>query len=289
MICCPKQTNNRFQTCQNQIEAVSVQQFRWMVLLRYEDTNKKKSFYDCIGSLISSTMLLTSAHCITGLDIGVKLTGIRMGMRDLGVDCPFNSSESTEKCSGIQDFLINYAWYPNEGEIVFTRSTGSTFKHDIGLIMIKDAVQYSKKVIPVCLLNIPIKVDDPKMIIVAWKGDLNDVTGQIDTVLHQKSVKSVSLMACNDAFNATLNEDRQLCIEEHDQECGNLGKSGSVLHLVHNGKISAHAISSYGQDRCQEANKLRVFTLIQPYIELMQEKSMEFGMDDFPMTVLEIF
>lgn len=309
-ICCPKVSHmneiqlRQDQTCLNQINPVEYtnngpiqsNQYAWMVLLRYHDTMKKRHFYGCIGSLVSRTLVLTSAHCITGLDIGVKLTSVRMGMHDLGIDCPFNSTindEKVQECSGIQDFPIIHAWYPNEGDIVYEKDLkGSQFRHDIGLIVIKGMVSYTTKVISVCFLNIPVKLDEAKLVISGWKGDLNTHEGQTHNNLQQKTVKVIKSSLCDDAFTTELNEDKQLCIEEElieDQTCDSQGESGTILHLIRDDKISVYAISSYGQNVCQNGVKLRVYTIVQPYIELMQEKARELGVHDLPMTIIEVF
>lgn len=303
LICCPKISRSKEirlrqdQSCHNQFidtsedGPVQRNQFPWMVLLRYHDTIKKRYFYGCIGSLISSSLVLTSAHCITGLEIGTKLTSVRMGVRDLNVDCPFNATKSSKACSEIQDFLITHAWYPNEGDFVFTKD-GTHSKHDIGLLVIKKMVKYTNEVTPVCLLNVPVKLDKAKLVVAGWKGDLADQVGQTGNVLQQRAVKVMNSSLCGKAFDAEFNDENQLCVGEEiddDQSCSDLGDSGLVLHLIRNGKIFVHAISSYGQENCQDGVKLRVFTVIQPYIELMQETSKELGVHDFPMTIIEIF
>lgn len=308
LICCPKVSHSKEirlrqeQTCYNQIDVLEYteddpirkNQFPWMVILRYHDTIKKGYFYGCVGSLISPSLVLTNAHCITKLEIGVKLSSVRMGLHDLNVDCPFSSvgNESSKECSDIQDFLVTHAWYPNEGDVVFTKDeNGSHFKHDIGFLVIRGHAIYTKAVMPVCLLNVPLKIDNAKLVISGWKGKITDQVGQTDKILEQRTVKVVNSALCDSTFKSQLDEDRQLCIEEDfgdDQTCADLGDSGSMLHMILGGKISAHAISSYGQNSCQNGVILKVFTVIQPYIELMQEKSKGLGVYDFPMVIIEI-
>lgn len=306
-ICCPKVSRTteirlrQDQTCLNRINLVAYtndgpvqsQQYPWMVLMRYHDSIQKRHFYGCIGTLISQSLVLTSAHCITGLEIGVKLTSVRMGIHDVGIECPFNSTltdDTIPKCSSVQDFSILYAWYPNEEEITYGKDIKGHQKHDIGFVVIKAQIAYTTEVMPVCLLNIPVKLDDARLVIAGWKGQLTVHEGQ--TLLQQNTVQVTDRSLCDDVLETHLNEDKELCVEEkvdNDNECAVEANSGSVLHLIRGDKISAYAVSSYGQNSCQNGVKLRVFTIIQPYIELMQENSRELGVHDFPMTVIEVF
>lgn len=289
-ICCPKvsrqtEVNLRHDhICPSQIktedytnnELVKQSQYPWIVILRYHNIVKNQHFYGCIGNVISSSLVLTSAHCITGLEIGVKLISIRMGVRNLTINCSFET-ENVEECSKIQDFQVLYAWYPNENKFSYTKNE----KHDIGFVVIKGQVIYTNDVMPICLLSVPIKTEDAKLIISGWENSLRETNG----FLQQKTVKKVNHLLCENTFNRNLNDQNQICIEEN---CVNHDDSSSVLHVIRDGKIFVYGVFSYGQKECQNGVTYKVFTIVQPYIGLMQESANERGVIDFPLTFLMI-
>ncbi|XP_053687377.1 CLIP domain-containing serine protease B8-like [Sabethes cyaneus] len=63
-------------------------EFPWMAMLLYEHKNSQQMKYNCGGSLISSTFVITAAHCVKGpqYDIAGPLKLVRLGEYDVNSD-----------------------------------------------------------------------------------------------------------------------------------------------------------------------------------------------------------
>ncbi|KAH8277026.1 hypothetical protein KR026_004001 [Drosophila bipectinata] len=119
----------------------------WMALLEYEDPQYGRLFY-CGGTLITSKFVLTAAECTKD-----TLVSVRLGEHDLGktIDCVFFGHH--KRC------LDRPVDVPVEKVFVHEGFEANIEKfrvlNNIALIRLKDPVQFTYRIGPVCLPLFP--------------------------------------------------------------------------------------------------------------------------------------
>ena len=116
-------------------------QFPWLVNLGY--SHRGRTVYQCGGTLIGRSFVLTAAHCVTQLPRGYRPITIRVGEHDLDREGECNSDNTL--CSHHQDIDID--------QIVFHQnySKPKPFQNDIAVIKLAREVVIDDTVSLVCL------------------------------------------------------------------------------------------------------------------------------------------
>lgn len=127
----------------NKPNASIIGEYPWLALLEYTKSGTEKNFH-CIGALINSRYVLTSAHCVAGkIPKTLELTGVRLGEWDLNTesDCENDLCADPVKNIPVEEKVPheNYA------------SDSKSQIHDIALLRLAENVEYTDWIKPICL------------------------------------------------------------------------------------------------------------------------------------------
>ncbi|XP_070507429.1 melanization protease 1-like [Chironomus tepperi] len=250
-------------------EDVSPGEFPWHALLVY----RKSSFmdgYHCGGSLITSTHVLTAAHCTDRrlLPSFWNLISVRLGENDINsIENCKTSNDKPPKC-GIEVLISNIIIHD-----LYAAKQGSP--NDIAIIKLKDSVKYSDYIMPICL---PIKKN------ISTNSGTGTVIGfgmtengsSSDTLL-KTEISIQNFSDCKKKYRSQRMQIQgsQICAtgENSDSCSGDSGggfvrkdQSTSVWYLI--------GIISYGPKRCNSQFP-GVYVKVQNYIHWIKEKIKE--------------
>lgn len=227
---------------------VSLGDYPWNVRIENDLTT-------CSGVLISSTMVLTSAHCISTRLSSYK---IRIGGIDL------NSGISARIPANVGRWGD---WNPN--------ATGDQVKNDIGLILLRDPVTTVK---PVLISSIPMKVNQPAKVI-GWGIRENSGSASLSTTLQQADVTSIDLGVCQAIYRSKnqskIPDIQEFCaVSSNSQTQGAcIGDSGGPLVVQEAVGWVLYGIVSGGISYCAQPNEPSYFEDISYYKEWLETNS----------------
>ncbi|XP_044001285.1 serine protease persephone-like isoform X2 [Aphidius gifuensis] len=195
--------------------------------------------YNCGGTLISSTFVLTAAHCVNNIDGKVPVR-VRVGSDNL---------EAID--SSVQELRIEY--------ILPSPSYKRTAAYnDIALIKLASPVKWSPTVKPICLPSKPIEqlniTSDSSLIVVGWGA--TNIDGDFSKILLKTpSLNVVSRQECSRfyaGFQSLRNgiTDDVICVMDKNLTRGAdacQGDSGGPLILINDDEESLVGIVSSGQ------------------------------------------
>ena len=160
----------------------------------------------CGGTLVSSTHVLTAAHCMVG-EIEVIV-----GEHDV------NAEED-----GTRHEVCGVTLHPNWNS--------ETTNYDYAMLRLKEPVQIGNRAVPVCLADSSLEGNalDNKAVTVSGWGKLSE-SGSQPTVLHTVNVQAMSNSECQESYGQSAITDAMLCAGQPEGEIDSCqGDSGGML------------------------------------------------------------
>ncbi|XP_055523930.1 CLIP domain-containing serine protease B8-like [Wyeomyia smithii] len=251
-----------------------VTEFPWLAMLFYE--NKKFFTYNCAGSLVSNTFVLTAAHCVKGpeYDIAGPLKMVRLGEFDVlsEPDCMVSSRNKIICSPGKFDTI------PRSIRVHPSYRVGdSNHRHDIALIQLASSPPLSRFLRPINLPSGNSRQDrlstGSNLTVTGWSRTELFVQQMGVTASSSAKMKVdlpyVDLKVCGNTYRSQSMQlaAGQLCAGGRGGKnaCG--GHSGSPLMYVDNRKtVTLLGVVSYEVDECGIEGFPGIYTDVRYYL-----------------------
>ncbi|XP_017057003.1 melanization protease 1 [Drosophila ficusphila] len=248
--------------------------FPWMALIEYTKPGNLKGHH-CGGSLINNRYVLTAAHCVSAIPSDWQLTGVRLGEWDTSTN-----PDCTTAKNGQRDCNEPYVDCPVVERIPHPQYPGNSRDqlHDIALLRLQYAVDYSDFISPVCLPTLPSQRDDiflgRKLEVAGWGRTETNFTSNIKL---KADLSPVPTSDCNERYasqrrTVTAN---QLCAGGVEGVDSCRGDSGGPLLLedYFNGNSNYYiaGVVSYGPTPCGLRGWPGVYTRVAAYLDWIND------------------
>jgi V8-like Glu-specific endopeptidase len=241
-------------------ERTEIDEFPWIVLLKYRTTNNKFN-YGCHGNLINNRYVLTAAHCvdpqITLKKNNGNVSSVVLGEYDISNNPDCITYEKQKVCADeIKELQIAFFHiHPN-----YIRSSSY---NDIALIRLESNVEFTEYIKPICLppnyMNPP---NNETLWIAGWGSDENDVMNQIKV----KAKFVLKTNTCGVPVNST-----QYCAGSTENARTCPGDSGGPLMLrkaiKKTNRYFLIGVDSLGVWRCGTSSRIAIYTKVPSYME----------------------
>ncbi|KAJ8967106.1 hypothetical protein NQ317_002306 [Molorchus minor] len=233
--------------------------YPWTARVGFRNVLTGEVKYPCTGSIINNRIVLTAAHCALAKADNYKLYSVRIGewMTNTVIDC------GQEFCGlPVQDIAISHV-------VVHPGYEKQTYKHNIALLVLRSAINYTVTAQPICLPE-SWSVTNNNGLLVGW----GKIAGQAvappqQQVLH---LPIISIQECARVYGRTLPiSDEQVCAggEQGNDACSGFG--GAPLIVRHGDTHYQVGILSFGSDQCGVTGVPSVYTNIKKYITWIRE------------------
>nr|NP_001138002.1 melanization protease 1, isoform C [Drosophila melanogaster]AAN13300.2 melanization protease 1, isoform C [Drosophila melanogaster] len=248
-------------------------EFPWMALIEYTKPGNVKGHH-CGGSLINHRYVLTAAHCVSAIPSDWELTGVRLGEWDASTN-----PDCTVGKNGRRDCNEPYVDYPVEERIPHPQYPGNSRDqlNDIALLRLRDEVQYSDFILPVCLPTLASQHNNiflgRKVVVAGWGRTETNFTSNIKL---KAELDTVPTSECNQRY-ATQRRTvttKQMCAGGVEGVDSCRGDSGGPLLLedYSNGNSNYYiaGVVSYGPTPCGLKGWPGVYTRVEAYLNWIE-------------------
>ncbi|KAL9706961.1 hypothetical protein quinque_010479 [Culex quinquefasciatus] len=281
-VCCPR-TPNRFDDDRNGENVgcgKSIVQgdyynglgaFPFVARIGFKNTKTGSFIYPCSGSIIARQIILTSAHCALAKADSHRLSSVRIGDYDTRTD---PDCGNTGFCAPA---AINHAV---SQIIVHPDYVDGQYHHDIALLILRTAINYTVAAQPLCLhrrrqdLTVGRRVQ-----IIGW-GKLS-TSGTKSPELQSLEVPLTSWDQCVRAYSSTGALQSTKSIEGEWMCAGGEGRDaclgfGGAPLIIRDGATKRYAqigIMSFGAETCGALNMPSVYTSIAHYAHWIESNT----------------
>ncbi|XP_063905184.1 CLIP domain-containing serine protease B4-like [Zophobas morio] len=233
--------------------------YPWVVRIGFRNVRTGEVKYPCTGSIISSRVILTAAHCALAKAENYKLYSVRVGEwnTNADIDC------GEEFCGlPVQDILPSHV-------IVHPNYDKQSYSNNIALLVLRSKINYSVTAQPICLPE-TWSVTNRNGILVGWGR--NAKQSSASNLQQTLFLPITDLSVCHRVYGNTLpiTEDH-LCAggEAENDACSGFG--GAPLTVRHGETYYQVGILSFGSDRCGATGVPSVYTNVKKYISWIRE------------------
>ncbi|EDW95637.1 melanization protease 1 [Drosophila yakuba] len=248
-------------------------EFPWMALIEYTKPGNVKGHH-CGGSLINNRYVLTAAHCVSAIPSEWQLTGVRLGEWDARTN-----PDCTVGKNGLRDCNEPYVDSPVVERIPHPQYPGNSRDqlNDIALLRLRDEVQYSDFILPVCLPTLPSHRNNiflgRKVVVAGWGRTEYNFTSNIKL---KAELDPVPTSDCNQRYASQRRTvtSKQMCAGGVEGVDSCRGDSGGPLLLedFSNGYSNFYiaGVVSYGPTPCGLKGWPGVYTRVEAYLSWIE-------------------
>lgn len=161
-------------------------EFPWMVVVLKKAPKSKYYDYQCGGSLIHPSVVLTAAHCVA--QIRPKLLHIRAGEWDM---------QSTDEILPHQDREIRSL-------VIHRDYIKATLANDIAILILKFPVELTENVNTICIPPPNYSFDKERCLVSGWGKDVHGRQGKFQSVLKKVELPIIPNNLCEMMLRKTV-------------------------------------------------------------------------------------
>ncbi|XP_014246934.1 serine protease easter-like [Cimex lectularius] len=276
LVCCPDSCSNEKDTDKNLYqEKCGLPQFNnwwsykyqgvgsqpWAVRVGFKNVLANRIDYLCCGSIISKHVILTAAHCALAKTSTHKIAVVKVGEFDSEHDPDCNNGLCAPRSV---DVPLNHI-------IVHPGYDAKVFRHNIALLVLKQPLNYSLGVQPICLYpkSTNYIYAGHRALLVGW----GKLAGQKETRTKQQqlSLPVVKLESCSLVYGTAVPiTENELCAggELGRDACSGFG--GAPLVTVDPNSRDRYfqiGLMSFGSDQCGSYGVPSVYTRVDRYTD----------------------
>ncbi|CAG9806987.1 unnamed protein product [Chironomus riparius] len=249
----------------------SIEDYPWIAKILYLKSNNKTGSH-CGGSLINERYVLSAAHCERRIPPSWKLTAVRLGDWDTRTNPDCQKFNNEELCNDpyvdvdVIEIIVHPEYIP----------LSPSQPNDIMMLKLKDTVEFSKWIKPICLPHDPSVggIDFTKLSLeVAGFGKTDNATSS--NVKMRLDVDGVDQERCTGYYGpkSVSITSYQICaggVEGRDSCNGDSGgplmRSGSFPNTIYPHFLLV-GIVSFGPKKCGTKDAPGVYTRVSEYID----------------------
>ncbi|XP_058506311.1 elastase-1-like [Solea solea] len=227
--------------------------WKWQVSLQYDSSNQDSFYHLCGGSLISSTFVMTAAHCIISFDAG----HYRVVVGEYNLD----EYEGSEQFVRVEAIVVHPGWNGQLGN-----------GNDIALLKLTSHI-YDNGYVAIAELPAPGEMlpHDFNCYITGW--GLMDYYGGVPSIMQEAPIRVVEHKVCSSPnWWGSIALRSMVCAGGDGVISGCQGDSGGPLSCHTNGAWRVHGVVSYGPaGYCNQVTKPTVFTRVSSFMDWIRD------------------
>ncbi|KAF6211425.1 hypothetical protein GE061_011937 [Apolygus lucorum] len=234
----------------------------WAVRVGFKNKLSDRIDYLCMGSIISSTVILTAAHCALAKTSTHQIACVRVG--------EYNTNNDPDCTLGIcakssEDVPLNHI-------VVHPGYDSKTFRHNIALLVLKEPLTFSLSVQPICLYSKAAtknNFEGRRALLVGWGKTANQ--REASPLQQHLELPIQKIEFCALVYGSTVPiTENELCVggEADKDACSGFGGAPLVmLDTKVKNRYFQIGFVSFGSEQCGELGVPSVYTRVDKYTD----------------------